>query len=127
MARNEREFRLTVVIADVLRFRGMPDMYWSHLPFGEARSERTGARLKRMGTRPGAPDFLLIRNGRCIGLELKEKGGRQSDNQRATESAWTLAGGLYRCCKGYDETVAFLEMVGLLRPDRSVIPAEATE
>lgn len=118
--RNEREFRLTCVIADVLRLRGEPGLYWTHLPFGEARSERTGARLKRMGTRAGAPDFLLLWKGRSIGLELKEQGGRQTDTQRDTERDWLAAGGLYRCCKGYDETIAFLDMIGVLLPDHSI-------
>ena len=123
--RNQPEFRLTCVVADLLRLQGRPGLYFTHLPFGEARSERTGARLKRMGTRPGAPDFLLIWKGRPIGLELKIKGGRQTETQRDTEADWTLAGGLYRVCKGYDETVDFLDEIGVLRPDRSVRRAAA--
>lgn len=120
MSRDHAEFRLTCVIADVLRLRSVPGLYWTHLPFGEARSERTGARLKRMGTRAGAPDFLLIWKGRAIGLELKAEGGRQTQTQRDTELEWTLAGGLYACTKGYEATIAFLEMLQVLTPDRSV-------
>lgn len=98
MARAQAEFRLTCVVADMLRLRALPGLYWTHLPFGEDRSAKTGARLKRMGTRPGAPDFLLIWIGRPIGLELKALGGRQTETQRETERDWMLAGGLYRCC-----------------------------
>lgn len=124
---DQAEFRLTCVIADVLRLRGRPGLYWTHLPFGEARSERTGARLKRMGTRAGAPDFLLIWKGRPIGLELKAEHGRQTDTQRDTETDWALAGGLYRCTKGYQATIDFLEMIDVLKPDRSSVsrPSEA--
>jgi hypothetical protein len=126
--RSQAEFRLACVIADVLRLRGKPGLYWTHLPFGEVRSARTGARLKRVGTRAGAPDYLLIWNGRPIGLELKAEGGRQTESQRDTETDWTLAGGLYACCKGYAATVAFLdEVLQVLKPDRSFIPAKGRE
>ena len=124
--RNQAEFRLTCLIADTLRLRGMPGLYFTHLPFGEARSERTGARLKRMGTRAGAPDFLLIWKGKAIGLELKAEGGRQTETQRDTETDWMLAGGLYACTKGYQATIDFLDMLGVLRPDHSLIrPTES--
>jgi hypothetical protein len=38
----------------------MPGWQWTHLPFGEKRSAVTGARLKRMGTKRGWPDFILL-------------------------------------------------------------------
>lgn len=119
--RNQPEFRLTCVVADTLRLRGIEGLYWTHLPFGEARSERTGARLKRMGTRAGAPDFLMILRGKAIGLELKTATGRQTETQRETEALWTLSGGLYFVAKGYDAAIQFLEMVGAIKPDRSRI------
>lgn len=113
--RNDAEYRLTCLVADLLRFAAKPGLYWTHMPMGEARSERTGARLKRMGTRAGAPDFLLIWKGRPIGLELKAEGGRQSQAQRDTEQAWMLAGGLYILARGYQAAVDALDAAGVIR------------
>lgn len=118
MTRNNAEFRLTVAVADLLRFTAKPDVYWTHLPFGEARSERTGARLKRMGTVPGAADFLIVTGGRPVFLELKAEKGRQNEAQRATQDKFTVAGGLYHCAKGYAAAHDFLDMIGVLRVAR---------
>jgi len=125
---DQPEYRLSCVVADTLRLRGREGLHWFHVPNGESRSARTGARLKRIGTKAGEPDYVLIWKGRAIGLELKEKGGWQSAEQRAIEEEWRDAGGLYRCVKGYDEAMAFLELIQVLRPDHSLIrhqPAEA--
>lgn len=123
--RDQPEFRLQCAVADLLRFRAVPGLYWTAIPNGEKRTPETGARLKRAGVRAGNPDLLLIFNGRAIGLELKAEGGRQTETQRDTETDWTLAGGLYACCKGYQAAIDFLDMLGVLKPDRSVIPAKA--
>jgi len=90
------------------------------VPNGEARSPKTGARLKRQGVRAGEPDYVLLWKGRAIGLELKAEGGRQSPEQRQVEQEWQAAGGLYRCVKGYDEAIQFLDMLQVLEPDRSI-------
>jgi hypothetical protein len=121
MARDHAERRLTIAVADLLRFRAKPNVYFTHLPFGEARSERTGALLKRQGTRAGAPDFLVISEGRALGLELKTEKGRQSPSQRETQADWDAAGGKYFVAYGYQMAVDFLEIWGVLRPDRSII------
>lgn len=119
MSRQQPEYRLQCALARHLRARLMPSVYWTALPFGEKRSEATGARLKAMGVRAGAPDLLFIVGGRPIGLELKAAKGRQTDTQKATELDWTLAGGLYAVAVGMDQALQFLEMVGVLRPDVS--------
>lgn len=116
MPRNQPEFALQCIVADLLRLQGKSGLYWTAIPNGEHRSPRTGARLKRSGVRRGAPDLLLIWNGRPIGIELKAEGGRQSPEQRETERDWVLAGGLYAVCKGYQQTVDFLTMLGCIRP-----------
>jgi hypothetical protein len=125
MKRDHAERRMTIAIADLLRFRAKPDVWWSHFPAGEARSERTGALLKRMGTRAGSPDFILFRatgsTGWPFGLELKTEKGRQSDTQKATQALWERAGGKYELVRSYQEAVSFLETWGFLVPDRSLI------
>lgn len=127
MARSQAEFRLSCVVNDTLRLRGKEGLHFFAVPNGEARSAKTGARLKRMGVKAGEPDYVLIWKGRAIGLELKERGGRQSPEQRAIEQEWTLAGGMYRCVKGYDEAMAFLDMLEVLEPDRSLTRPQPSE
>lgn len=123
MPRSQPEYRLSCLLHDTLRLRGMPGLHFFAVPNGEARSAKTGARLKRQGVRAGEPDYVLIWNGRAIGLELKAEGGRQSPEQRQIEEEWTLAGGLYCCAKGYDAAIQFLDMLGVLKPDRSKVAA----
>lgn len=125
--RDQPEFRLQCAVADLLRLTAMPGVYWTALPFGEKRSLETGARLKRMGVRAGAGDILLLVNGLAIMLELKVEKGRQSDTQRDTEEAWTVANGLYFVARGYHEAREFLERVQAIRPDRSIIRHQPEE
>jgi len=127
MARNDAEFRLACVVHDTLRLRGKEGLHFFAVPNGEARSPKTGARLKRQGVRAGEPDLILLWNKRAIGLELKAEGGRQSPEQRQVEQEWTAAGSLYRCVKGYDEAIQFLDMLGVLKPDYSLIRHQQAE
>lgn len=57
-----------------------------HVPNGEYRDKATGAKLQRMGVRPGVPDLWLVERSRgyvgCV-IELKAAGGSTSDAQRA--------------------------------------------
>ena len=118
MPREQPEYRLQCLIADILRLQGHEELYWTAIPNGEHRSPRTGARLKRSGVRRGAPDILMIWHGKVIGLELKTETGRQSPEQRDTERDWTAAGGLYFVAKGYRAAIEFLDTVGCIRPIR---------
>ena len=68
MSRSQEEFRLSCVVAAYLE-RCVPQLTVSHFPAGEARSEETGARLKRMGLKRGWPDYIavLAPTGRTVG------------------------------------------------------------
>jgi len=89
-ARRPLEFSLHVAVADVLRRWSTPGWRWTHLPFGEHRNAITGARLKRMGTQVGWPDFVLLSpailpdlSGVAHFLELKREGAKLSEFQQA--------------------------------------------
>lgn len=67
------------------RYR-LPEALLFAIPNGGQRSAITGARLKAEGVRAGIPDmFLAHPSGVFHGLflELKVKGGRLSDSQKA--------------------------------------------
>jgi hypothetical protein len=126
--RTAPEFNLHVLIADIMRRWGTPGWQCTHLPFGEHRNAITGARLKRMGTKRGWPDFILlaprggtgsILNPLFIGtahfLELKRKGAQLSDEQ-AELGAWLMDNGYpYRVADTFDEALTILKAWGAVR------------
>ena len=65
------ERRTHIAIADTLRVACRPGWWWSHVPSGEHRTEKTGALLKRMGLRRGMSDFLFSPHWSPCWLELK--------------------------------------------------------
>lgn len=108
MARGQAEFRLSCVVADHLAKALPPRAAWTHFPAGEARSEITGARLKRMGTAKGWPDYLILIDGRLLGIELKAPGGRVSDEQRAVGDSFVANGASWTIARSLDDVEAFL-------------------
>jgi hypothetical protein len=89
-----KEIALHMDVARLLRDHARPDWQWTHIGHGEQRSPRVAAKLKRMGLRPGWPDFLLIcPRGRAHLLELKRIGEELSDPQEDFK-AWSAARGV---------------------------------
>jgi hypothetical protein len=123
--RAQPERRLHIAIADTLRVRALPGLFWLHIPNGEKRSAITGALLHRMGARAGAGDFLILWKlpgtiqAKAIFLELKAGKGPQSPAQKQVEIEWTLAGGVYKLARSYDEAIGFLELIECLKPDHN--------
>ena len=100
MTRSQDEFRLTCVMADYLRACWPPHLPWSHFPSGENRSAITGARLKRMGTAKGWPDFLLnLPNGRIGYVEVKTEKGSLRREQREFRDKVTANGAKWALCR----------------------------
>ena len=114
MTRNRDEDRLQMVIVSLLRLAGKPGLFWCSIPNEGKRKPQTANRLKALGMVAGAPDLLLLWNGKAIGLELKAEKGRQTPEQRDVERAWMLAGGVYKVCRGYAEAKGFLDLLGCL-------------
>ena len=108
MSRSQAEFRLSCAVADYLRSVLPADVSWSHFPAGEHRNAATGARLKRMGLARGWPDYLLLWNGDCIGIELKAEKGRASAEQLIVAEGFRRAGFTWALCRTVDEVEAVL-------------------
>lgn len=115
--RSQAEFRLTCGIAKLLRDYRRPGVIAFHVPNGERRSAATGARLRSMGVMPGVGDFIVLAEGLAGALEIKVRGGDQSDSQEAFQCAWEAAGGVYAVATGWDEAVSVLKLWGVLPPD----------
>lgn len=79
-----KEIVLHIQVATVLKQYLAQGWAFTHPASGEHRDKRTAAKLKAMGTMPGWPDLILVSpTGLFHGLELKRKGGRLSDAQKA--------------------------------------------
>lgn len=89
-----REIELHRRTAATLRKLARPDWQWLHIPNGERRDPRTAAKLKAMGVRPGAPDFLLVGpDGAARMLELKRAGETLSEAQMGFK-LWAMRHGV---------------------------------
>jgi hypothetical protein len=120
--RGSPEFNLHVLIANILRRWGSKDWDWTHLPFGEHRSATTGARLKRMGTNRGWPDFIFFAPaiddctpGCVYLLELKRKGGKLTEHQEALMYSLRIKGHRYAVTDNFDDAIAILKTWGAVR------------
>lgn len=98
------------------RLRGNPKALLIHVPNGEVRSKRTGAKLKAMGTVAGTPDLLaLMPDGRCGWIELKASGNYQSPAQKAFQAHCEAIGVPYEVCYTLDKAIAILTAWGVLK------------
>lgn len=118
-----KEFATHVMIADVLRKWQTPGWRWTHLPFGEHRNAITGARLKRMGTQVGWPDFILLKplndflDGpqRCHFLELKRQGVGLTEFQQSFKVWCDINDFPYAWCDNFNAALAQLKEWGAVR------------
>ena len=102
-------------LADHLRARAVPGIYWFHPANGGGRSAIEGAILKACGVRAGTPDLILIKDGRTYGLELKADKGRVSPAQAQAHEEMRKAGAEVAVATGIDEAIKQLEAWQLLR------------
>lgn len=102
------------VVAHLQR-RGVPGLFWFHVPNGGFRNGREAAMLKRAGVRPGVPDLILLHNGKTFGLELKAQGNRATESQLEAISQMEAAGAYAAVTVGLDRALGCLETWGLIR------------
>lgn len=98
-----------------LRARATPGVFAFHCPNGGYRTPREAAIFKGLGVVPGVPDIIAIHDGRVYALELKARGNRPTDNQKAAIEALRTAGAIADTVVGLDAAIDWLERQGLLR------------
>ena len=114
MKRAQPEFKLACTVAGYLA-AAAPDLMVTHFPAGEARTAITGARLQRMGLKPGWPDYIaVLPGGRMLGLELKADKGRLSKAQEGVQEAFATLGAAYHVIRSLDDLRAVLALHGVL-------------
>jgi len=113
--RAQPEAQIQRAICQHLSLRAKLGVLWIHVPNGGRRDAKTGAMLKRLGVRAGAPDLLLWHDGKAFALELKAPDGRLSDAQHEFLAAFNEAGGYACATRGLDEALRVLAAWELLR------------
>jgi len=112
------EDALQMTLVKHLLIRTRPGVVWHSIPNEGVRSPQTGARLKKMGLRPGVADlvFILPPEGRAVYLELKAgKDGRQSKEQKQFEADAIAAGARYALARTLDEALKVLLEWGAIK------------
>ena len=117
--RNDAETQLQSAVIEHVKLRARKGVLWFHVPNGEHRSKATGAKLKRMGVRPGVADLVFITppNGEAHFLELKADGGRPSDAQLMFADACESAGAAYAIAWDIDAALSVLEAWRVIKPE----------
>lgn len=111
-----KEFLLHVTFVDMIKRSLMPGWHYTHLPFGEHRDPITGARLKRMGTQPGWPDFIFVGPSRSVfWLELKRKGGVLSESQELVRDILLECGFAYLCTDDLSKAIEVMRNYRIVR------------
>jgi hypothetical protein len=118
MRRSRPEQQIQRAVLEQLAWRGVPDLWWCHVPNGGFRTAVEAAIFKSLGLIPGVPDLLLVYRGQTYGLELKAQGGRLSPTQIATHERMRQAGAIVETANGIDEALAYPELWQLLRSRR---------
>lgn len=114
--KSTSEFALQVAIVELLERAGTPGVVWFHVPNGEKRSKSTGAKLKRMGVRPGVADLVFIGNGGVVRfLELKASDGIFSPDQLTFCHDVEWLGALYAVARSIDDAIRILSAWGAIR------------
>lgn len=117
------ELALQKFAANLLRLNAVPGVIWFHCPNGEARSARTGAKLRAMGVRRGVADLVIVRPGGLVHfLELKTPKGSLSIEQRAFRDECEYHGIPYAVATSSTRIEAILRDWGALR---SITPIPA--
>ena len=116
--RSAPEFAKHCVIVDIIRLWIAPGWKWTHLPFGEYRTPRTAAKLKRMGVMPGWPDFVFVnRRGLHHYVELKRDREVGNPAQEELRDFLTAGGVPYIISSSVDTVLGRLRQWGVLRPE----------
>lgn len=110
------EFTLHKAIVAHLNILAKPGVIYYHPANGEARSPRTGAKLKAMGVLAGTPDLcFLLPSGQSAFMEVKGPKGRLSETQKTFFEKATSAGAMTASVKDIYEALDILKGWGVIR------------
>lgn len=120
---SPKEFQIQIAVASHLRHYADPRWRWTHIPNGEDRHPRVGAKLKAMGVQPGWPDLICISpEGVAHFLELKRRGEKiEMGSEQDRFQAWCVVQAIeHAVADNVDDAIRALERWGVLRTDISI-------
>lgn len=79
--------------------------YWKQNGWYAIRNQQN------IGSHKGLSDFVVIKDGKVVFVEVKGERGRQSDAQKKFEQDITKHGACYCVCKSAEEFDAFIKSV----------------
>ena len=89
-----------------------PDLIIYAVPNGGSRNVREAQRLKAEGVLAGVADLVvLLPQGKSLYIEMKVKGNRQTDNQKAFQDKAITLGHPYTVCYSFEEFKVAVESV----------------
>jgi hypothetical protein len=120
------ELQIQIALVEHLGYRLRQDVVYFHVPNGEQRDKRTGAKLKAMGELPGVSDLVFVwfeyinqetKVGvlRNLYLELKAKGRKLTVAQWLFADRIQAAGAKYEIADNIDSALTILKDYGLLK------------
>lgn len=109
------EQEIQAAIAAHFAWRARPNIWWCHIANGGLRSKVEAAIMRGQGVKPGAPDLLIVADGRPYFLEVKTEAGRVSQAQADCHEELRRAGAEVGVAHGLDQALRKLEQWRLLR------------
>jgi hypothetical protein len=113
----ECKFQMNLI--EFLKLQARKEIEYFHVPNGEQRDKRQGAKLKAMGVRPGVSDLIFIMHDTSevpvLFLELKVRNGKLTDDQKHFRDRVTVLGYVYEWADSFDEAVRILRKHHVLR------------
>lgn len=89
-----------------------PDLIIYAVPNGGSRNVREAQRLKAEGVLAGVADLVvLLPQGKSLYIEMKVKGNRQTENQKAFQDKAIILGHPYTVCYSFEEFKNAVESV----------------
>ena len=89
-----------------------PDLIIYAVPNGGSRNVMEAQRLKAEGVLAGVADLVvLLPQGKSLYIEMKVKGNRQTENQKAFQGKAITLGHPYTVCYSFEEFKAAVESV----------------
>jgi hypothetical protein len=104
------ELQIQIAVVSRLRLQCRRGILWWHTPNGEWRDDRTAAKLKAMGIRPGVSDlqFVFPCAAPNLFLELKARGRGLTKYQELFRDEVREAGHAYEMADNVDDAVRIL-------------------
>lgn len=126
-APDPKESQIQISLVAQLRFRCRKDVVYFHVPNGEERTDKIGAKLKAMGVLRGVSDLLFVwcdpddtlkppatHKLKMLFLELKRRGTEPTPEQYAFCEATRACGAFYDWADTIDGAINILKGYGLL-------------